>query len=54
MTVRNTHLKFLDSTLQKDENSEEINIEKEPVNLSEYSKMKVSYQGERVESPQCG
>jgi hypothetical protein len=36
MTVRNTDLKFLDSTLQKDENGEEVNIEKEPVNLSEY------------------
>jgi hypothetical protein len=42
MTVRNTDLKFLDSTLQKDENGEEVNIEKEPVNLSEYSKRKLA------------
>jgi hypothetical protein len=42
MTVRNTDLKFLDSTLQKGENGEEVNIEKEPVNLSEYSKRKLA------------
>jgi hypothetical protein len=42
MTVRSIDLKFLDSTLQRDENGEENDIEIQPVNVSDYSKRKLA------------